>query len=298
MVDSRGVSGGARRYIPRMDLSPASGVAPKFSLKVVWVCIGLVWAGCSADHHSAKGKAAQEAHDLAAAERHYRDAIARDPAHTEALAGLGWVYLLAGQTDAAAGSFFQCVAADPQSPECLRGSAAVASGKGQPAEARRLLNEALVLDPHHSGVLSSLALLDLAGGELETATRRYLQLVEREPDRAEFRLGLAEVKLRSKAYDEALAQIEAGLGVKNSPKRTRAMLLQTQARALVSATANRVKPDDCAGTVGAVSAWLDAADEAVTQAEASGVSLPDLRVVKRRVRNQRIRVTEMCPPPR
>lgn len=298
MVESRGVSDGARRYIPKMDLSPASGVAPKFSLMVLWVCLGLGWTGCSADHHSAKGKAAQEAHDLAAAERHYRDAIGRDPSHVEALAGLGWVYLLAGQTDAAAGAFLQCVAADARSPECLRGSAAVASVKGQPAEARRLLNEALTLDSHHSGVLSSLALLDLAGGDLEAATRRYQQLVEREPDRAEFRLGLAEAKLRAKAYDEALTQIEAGLGVENSPKRTRAMLLQTQARALVSATANRVNPDDCAGTAGVVSVWLDAAENAVTQAEASGVALPDLRVVKRRVRKQRVRVTEMCPSPR
>jgi len=296
MVESGDVSGGARRYIPKMDVSPDRVAAPKFSLKVLWVCVGLVCTGCSADHHSAKGKAAQEAHDLAGAEGHYRDAIARDPAHTEALAGLGWVYLLAGQTDAAAGSFFQCVASDPRSPECLRGSAAVASVKGQPAEARRLLNEALTLDSHHSGVLSSLALLDLAGGDLEAAIRRYQQLVEREPDRAEFRLGLAEAKLRAKAYDEALAQIEVGLAAERSPKRTRAMLLQTQARTLVSATANRVNPDDCAGTTDAVSVWLDAADEAVSQAEATGVSLPDLRVVKRRVRNQRIRVAEVCPP--
>jgi len=255
----------------------------------------LFLGACGADHYAAKGKAAQDAHDLPAAERHYRDAIARDPTHVEALAGLGWVYLLAGQSEAADAAFTQCRKADSINAECLRGSASVASAKGNPGEARRLLNEALETHPQHSGVLSSSALLDLAAGRVEEALRRYEQLVDREPTRAEYRLGLVEALMRAKRHREALDQIEKALALSSAPKRTRAMLLQTQARALVAASAKRVDPGACESTAAPVLAWLDAAEQAVESARSVGVALPDLPVVERRVRNQRARVSELCP---
>jgi prephenate dehydratase len=73
------------------------------------------------------------------------------------------------------------------------------------------------------------------------------------------------------------------------------MLLQTQARALVAASAKRVDPENCASTAEPVRAWLDAADQAVSIADSLSVALPDLPVVKRRIRNQRARVSELCP---
>lgn len=263
------------------------------ALRLVILFCG-VW-GCGSDHHAAKGKAAQTAHNLPKAERHYRDAISMDPEHAEALAGLGWVYLLAGQVEAASASFAQCINSHPTDPECLRGSASVASAKGNPGEARRLLNEALEHNPQHSGVISSTALLDLAAGRVDEAARRYRQLVTREPDRAEYRLGMAEALMRGKEHREALTEIEAGLAISDAPKRTRAMLLQTQARALVAASAKRVDPKNCAATAEPVRAWLDAADRAVSLADSLAIALPDLPVVKRRVRNQRARVSELCP---
>lgn len=255
----------------------------------------LFFGACGADHHASKGKRAQDAHDLPSAERHYRDAISRDPAHVEALAGLGWVYLLAGQSEAADAAFTQCLKAESVNAECLRGAASVASAKGNPGEARRLLNEAIQAHPQHSGVLSSLALLDLAAGRVEEALRRYEQLVDREPKRAEYRLGMVEALMRAKRHTEALDQIEQALAIDEAPKRTRAMLLQTQARALVAASAKRVDPDACETTAGPVRAWLDAAEMAVDAARSVGVALPDLPVVERRVRNQRARVSDLCP---
>ena len=278
-----------RRYRSGMNVSDGS----RRALCAVWMVALL--GGCGADHYARQGKDAQDAHDLPAAERHYRDAIARDPEHVDALAGLGWVYLLAGQTDAADAAFTQCRKSDAGNAECLRGAASVASAKGNPGEAQRLLNDALQRHPQHSGVLSSAALLDLAAGRVDQALRRYRQLVDREPERAEYRLGIAEALMRSKAHEEALTEIEGALALPDAPKRTRAMLLQTQARALVAASARRVDPESCETTAAPVRAWLDAADRAVDLAETVGVALPELPVVERRIRNQRARVSELCP---
>ena len=259
------------------------------------LCFAACVGACGADHYARKGKDSQRDHDLPAAERHYRDAIARDPGHAEALAGLGWVYLLAGQPDAAAAAFNQCLTAVTGDAECLRGSASVASAKGNPGEARRLLSEALQKNPQHSGVISSMALLDLAAGDVDEALRRYRQLVDREPERPEYRLGMAEALMRAKQHQQALTEIDAALAMSDAPKRTRAMLLQTQARALIAASARRVDPEACDRTAGPVHAWLDAAHKSVEAARAEGISLPDLPVVERRVRNQRARVSELCP---
>ncbi len=282
------MAGGLAAIVPYMHVSGVS-----FRALSLWF-LAAVLGSCGADHHARKGEAAREEHDLPAAERHYRDAIARDPQHTGALSGLGWVYLLAGQTEAASAAFEQCRNAAPQDADCLRGAASVASASGNPAEARRLLTEALQEHPQNSGVISSMALLDLAAGRVDEALRRYRQLVDREPERAEYRLGVAEALMRSKLHEEALAEIEAGLAMEGAPRRTRAMLLQTQARALVAASARRVDPEACSRTAVPVRAWLDAADRAVDAARATGVALPELPVVERRVRNQRARVSELC----
>jgi tetratricopeptide (TPR) repeat protein len=265
------------------------------------VRLGLVAAlalgiGCSADYRAAKAKAALDSHDLAAAERHYRSALARDANHIGALSGLGWTYLLAGQTEAARGAFERCHEVAPTAPDCLRGSAAVASAAGNPAQARTLLNEALVVDPHNAGVQSSLALLDLTGGQLDDAGSRYAELVKRYPDQAEYRLGHAEVQLRKDRYDDALATIDAALAIEQTPQRYRAMLYQTQARTLVAATADRVDGARCGETAPQVRAWLDAAEEASVTAKGSGVPLPDLTVVRRLIRRRRAMVNEVCPP--
>ena len=208
---------------------------------------------------------------------------------------MGWVYLLAGQHDAAAAAFGHCLDVAPQEVECLRGSAGVASAQGNPVQAKQQLDKAVRLSPHHSGVQSSLALLELASGDQDAALRRYQSLIDREPSRAEYRLGLAETYMRAKQYEEALVQIEAGLELREGPKRTRAVLFQTQGRALVAAASRRLNPDDCAASADPVLAWLDAAENAVAAAVSTGVELPDVAVVKRRVRRQRARVAELCP---
>lgn len=255
-----------------------------------------VWlaTGCSADHHADRGKAALDAHDLAAAEKHFRAGLGREPNHVGALSGLGWVYLLAAQHEAASAAFGHCLSVSPKEVDCLRGSAGVATAQGNPALAKRQLNKAVALAPFDARVQSSLALLELAAGESDKAIARYRELIDREPERAEYRLGIAEALLRARDFAAALTQIEAGLAGESGPKRTRAMLLQAQGRALVASASKHLDPDDCAGSAEAVKVWLEAAETAANAARATGVDLPDLVEVDRRVRRQRARVAEVC----
>ena len=101
----------------------------------------------------------------------------------------------------------------PKEVDCLRGSAGVATAKGNPAIAKRQLNKAVALAPYDARVQSSLALLELAAGEVDDAVARYRGLIDREPERAEYRLGIAEALIRSRDFAAALEQIEAGLAV-------------------------------------------------------------------------------------
>jgi len=259
-----------------------------------WFLLIMIW-GCSADHYAAKGKVALDAHQLTDAEKHYRAGLGREPNHISSLSGLGWVYLLAGQQDAASAAFGHCLDVAPREVECLRGSAGVATAQSNPVLAKKHLDKALSISPHHAGVQSSLALIELAAGDIESAVDRYQSLVDREPERAEYRLGMSEALMRAKRYEDALAQIEVGLGLRGGPKRTQAVLFQTQGRALVAAASRRLDPESCQTSAGPVLAWLDAAEQAVKSAAATGVALPDLPVVKRRVRRQRARVAEHCP---
>ena len=170
----------------------------------------------------------------------------------------------------------------------------MATAKGNPALAKRQLNKAVALAPYDSRVQSSLALLELAAGEADKAISRYRGLIDRDPSRAEYRLGIAEALLRSRDFAAALTEIEAGLSGETGPKRTRAMLLQAQGRALVASASKHLDPEDCAGSSEAVKVWLDAAETAANAARATGVDLPDLVEVDRRVRRQRARIAEVC----
>ncbi len=251
--------------------------------------------GCSAEHYTEKAKVAVDAHKLARAESLYRKALARDSSHAPALAGLGWTYLLAGQVDAARGSFDRCRVVDPTSTECMRGRASVASADGNSKLAQSILEQAIGVDPHDAGVLSSLALQELVLGDLVAAEARYKQLIAREPGMAEYRLGLAEVRIRQDREVEAVEVVEAALALESVPIRYQAMLHQTQARALVAATADRVDPERCEETAAQVRVWLQAADRAVTLAESTKVQLPDLPVVRRLLLRRHAAVDAACP---
>lgn len=250
---------------------------------------------CSAEYHVGRGREALDAHDLAEAETRFRVALDREPDLPAALAGLGWTYSVAGQRPAARDAFQRCVNKAPQEVACLRGLASVSSADGDAAAAQTLLDQAAAIDPDDAGVQASLALLEMSSGKLEAAQKRYETLITRFPQAAEHYAGLAEVQLRQDQAEAALATIDKGLADPDAPARYRTLLFALRARALVAATGSRVDPANCSTTAPPVLAWLDAADKAVADAEATGVPLPDLPGIKRLVARRRGAVEDLCP---
>lgn len=250
--------------------------------------------GCSAEYYATKGREALDAHQLAEAERLYREALDKEPTNAEALSGLGWTYQIAGQKDAAMGAFDRCLAALPRDVACLRGKASVLVAEGNPGAAGELLGKAHAIAPEDAGVESSVALLDLAQGNLDSAAQRYGALVQRFPNMAEYRLGYAETLLRQKKTEATLAAVEEALALEDTPVRFVNMLYLLRARALVAETSGRLDPKDCASTAPPILAWLDAADAALAQAKATGVDT-GVEPVSKLVAKRRGGVEDRCP---
>jgi len=257
--------------------------------------LALWLTACTADHHSGKGQSALDRHDLSNAERHYREALQRDPVHLEALRGLGWTYHLAGQRDAARASFERCIDLSPEDVVCLRGLGSIALAEGDQPRARRLVEQAWRNAPEDPDVTASMALLDLVAGDYDVASERYEGLVRRYPDRGEFCIGLGEVRFRQDRPAETLELAQQGLRDEDMPRRHRARLWLLMARALIKSTAGREDPARCAETAPPIFAWLDEADAALDQAQATGVELPDLPAVRRLVLKRRGLVEDACP---
>jgi hypothetical protein len=87
------------------------------------------------------------------------------------------------------------------------------------------------------------------------------------------------------------------LRLSDTPVRYLARLHLLQARALVAESAGRVDPENCAATANPVLQWLDAAEQALTRAENTGVLPPDLPAARRLILRRRGVVEDKCPPP-
>ncbi len=255
----------------------------------------LALTGCSAEYHAKEGREALDQHDLASAEKHFRAALDKEPGLGDALSGLGWTYQIAGRSDSAAGAFDKCLQTLPKDVSCMRGKASVLLAKGQTAAAGALLTSAAALSPDDPGVESSRAILDMSLGDLDGSLKRYQALMERFPTMAEYRVGYAEVLLRQKKTDAALAAVDEALLLADTPIRFQAMLHLLRARTLVAATAGRVNPKDCATTAPPVLSWLDAADASLKRADATGVSQGSVAGVSRLIGRRRGAVEDRCP---
>jgi tetratricopeptide (TPR) repeat protein len=254
--------------------------------------------GCSADRAARQGREALDAHRLADAEAAFRRALAAEPDHAVALAGLGWTYQVAGRRDAAGEVFDRCLALHPAAVDCLRGRGSVALSAGNLQEARRRLEEARALAPEDPAVLTSLGVLQSASGELAAAEATWQTLVARHPERAEAHAGLADLRTRQGRWEEALAAIDLGLATaaaEGSAARHRAVLLLLRARVLVAQTADRVDPARCAETAPPVLAWLDEAARASADARSEGVDAAELGQVERLIQRRRAAIAEQCP---
>ena len=111
-------------------------------------------------------EAADPVHMAGAAEAFER-AIAIDPRNTEAIHQYAQVHEALGNWDPAMAAFRRTLLLEPDRSLPYVAMASIQWKRGQPAEARRLYDTALVLDPGASYVLSARALLRLHQGDVK-----------------------------------------------------------------------------------------------------------------------------------
>ena len=260
---------------------------------MIGVLLALLLA-CGAGARVTEGEAALERGDVLAAEVAFRKALEAEPEHAKALYGLGWALHLAGERDLARETFQRLADTHPDDPLGWRGLGSVALGDGNTAVARARFAKALELAPGDVPVRHSLALLELGAGRPADALAQLDTLAAEAPNRAEAHLARAEALVRLKREEDALGAVDQARDTATTP-RSRAQALVLRARVLLATSAGRVRAEDCAGTLPAVVAWLDAADAALDEAEASGARVPELVEVRRTVRAQRGAARDLCP---
>lgn len=253
---------------------------------------------CSSEQQTKRAQAALEKHDLAQAEYLFREAVTKSPQNTNALIGLGWTYLLAGERSAAAKVFERCLRVDSKNPDCLRGRASVALSQSDTSKAKSLIERAYAAHPDHPGVLSSLALFRMNEGNIHKAQELYTSLTRRFPKKAEYRLGLGEAELRLRNPQRSVEITAEALALPNTPIRYETMLWVLRARALITASAGREDPDNCKKTAPTVDAWIQQAQVAVKKAQGTGVQLPELPALQRQVLRRIAIFEEKCPQKR
>jgi len=155
----------------------------------------------------ARAFASHQAGRLAEAERHYREALATDPANAAALHGLGLVALQAGHAGAAADLFSRAAAAAPADPALLNNWGIALARLGRPAEARRRFKEALAAAPRFPDALVNLGSTLVETGEIAAAESRLREALAIDPSSVEARCVLGKALLARRRPAEAEATL-------------------------------------------------------------------------------------------
>jgi tetratricopeptide (TPR) repeat protein len=150
---------------------------------------------------------------LVPAERAYQRALDIDVDHARALYGLGWAYLRAGLIEPSRDSFQRAVDVAPGYFGGYRGLAAIDVADGEVLAAEANLRRAYELAPGEPAVLADLAGLYVDREHPEEGLDLFRRAIELAPERAEYRLGMAEACLTVGRVDEARSLVEEARGL-------------------------------------------------------------------------------------
>ncbi|MGD0390044.1 MAG: tetratricopeptide repeat protein [Tepidisphaeraceae bacterium] len=171
------------------------------------------------------GLSHQQAGRLAEAERIYRQILAQQPNHADALHLLGTLALQAGRLDAAVESIRRAIRLKPDFPEAHSNLGIALKGLGQIDEAIASFRQAIRFKPDFPEAHSNLgnALMDL--GRLDEAIASYRQAVRLKPDLAEAHNNLGSALKDIGQLDEAIATFRQALRLKPNHAQVYANLL-------------------------------------------------------------------------
>ena len=252
----------------------------------------LIYGLSCADNTISKAERALEEHDLAEAERLFREVIAQDSKNEQALAGLGWTYHLALEKDNAVNNFSQCLSVNPENIECMRGRASVILAQGDALLAETWINRAEQLDPGNPEVQVTKSLWLLSTGKISDARVLLEQVVSKHPQESKYWVPYVESLLREGQTKKAKEKAELALQISPSPRRTVAMLWMVRARILLEGSAQNGQ--DCTQAINS-GLWIDEAKRSIDEAKKTGVEIPNLAMVEEQMQRRRLDLRSKCP---
>jgi tetratricopeptide (TPR) repeat protein/SAM-dependent methyltransferase len=169
-------------------------------------------AGPDAAFAAALGQ--HRAGQLNAAERLYREVLAREPHHAAALHFLGVLRHQQGQSVAAVELIEQAIAADGSIPDFHYNLGVILEAMGRRDEAAARYREATALKPDHFGAWLNLGNVLLALGRLEEAEAACRSAARLNPQSGEARYNLGTALARRERYAEAASELAAAARLK------------------------------------------------------------------------------------
>lgn len=160
--------------------------------------------------------AALEAHQagqLAAAEPFYREILALDPAHFQALHYLGVLHYQRGQAEVAADLMSQALKLDRQDAACWSNRGLAAAALGHFEEAMICYDQALQLQPDFADARNNFGVALQAQGAYSEALEQYRQALASNPAMADAHLNLGTVLAKLGRFDEALVSYRDALAL-------------------------------------------------------------------------------------
>jgi tetratricopeptide (TPR) repeat protein len=145
------------------------------------------------------------------AEQIYWQILQTDAANTDALAGLGRVYMTQGRFDWAAEAFQRLLQLRPDVPETYNELGIALAQQGKAEEAAHSFQRALELRSDYPQAHNNLGTLLGQHGKLDEAIAHYAQALRLHPDYAEAHNNLGTIFARQKKLREAVASYQEAL---------------------------------------------------------------------------------------
>jgi tetratricopeptide (TPR) repeat protein len=137
------------------------------------------------------GATAQGVEDYELAIERYKEALAANPAYLEPMSGLAQCFLLLEEYDEAAQFVAQARTFDPGNPDLAVLEGRIRIGQGKVPAARALFNEVLGRQPNNVEARLGIAEADVAEGRPKSALARYAQTLTLAPESTRAVLSLA-----------------------------------------------------------------------------------------------------------
>lgn len=161
----------------------------------------------------ARGVELHKRGELAGAESIYRQILARDPHHAEALNLLGVVALQTSRMDEALTRLEQSVAIDPSVADHLGNLGAAYNKVGRPADALAVYDRAIHLDPSSPALQYNRGLVLADLGRPQEAAASYRRCLELDGNYAHALCNLGDLERELGMLDEALLHLDKALAI-------------------------------------------------------------------------------------